>query len=172
MAANNAHNVVFILTDDQGPWAMGCTGNEDIRTPNLDRLAAERRALQQFLLHVAGLLARPRQPHDRAYTIAAWRARLVVPSHYSARRAGYNRLSRRVHLLHRHAGCKRLHVRPIRQVAPGQAPPAAAWLHRLAHLRPRLQRLQQRPAHPRRQDIHQQGLPDRHPDRQRHRLHR
>jgi len=34
-------NVVFILTDDQGPWAMGCAGNPEIRTPNLDRLAAE-----------------------------------------------------------------------------------------------------------------------------------
>ena len=33
-------NVVFILTDDQGPWAMGCAGNDEIRTPNLDRLAA------------------------------------------------------------------------------------------------------------------------------------
>ncbi len=32
-------NIVFILTDDQGPWALGCAGNEEIRTPNLDRLA-------------------------------------------------------------------------------------------------------------------------------------
>ena len=32
-------NVLFVLTDDQGPWALGCAGNEEIRTPNLDRLA-------------------------------------------------------------------------------------------------------------------------------------
>ena len=32
-------NIVFILTDDQGPWALGCAGNPEIRTPNLDRLA-------------------------------------------------------------------------------------------------------------------------------------
>jgi arylsulfatase A-like enzyme len=32
-------NVVFILTDDQGCWAMGCAGNDEIRTPHLDRLA-------------------------------------------------------------------------------------------------------------------------------------
>ncbi len=32
-------NVVFILTDDQGFWSLGCYGNEEIRTPNLDRLA-------------------------------------------------------------------------------------------------------------------------------------
>lgn len=33
-------NVVFILTDDQGIWAAGCYGNPEIRTPNIDRLAA------------------------------------------------------------------------------------------------------------------------------------
>lgn len=33
-------NIVFILTDDQGYWAMGCAGNSDVHTPNLDRLAA------------------------------------------------------------------------------------------------------------------------------------
>jgi arylsulfatase A-like enzyme len=33
-------NILFILTDDQGAWAMGCAGNHEIRTPNLDRLAA------------------------------------------------------------------------------------------------------------------------------------
>src|SRR5688500_80797 len=34
-------NVVFILTDNQGAWTLGCYGNRDIRTPNIDRLAAE-----------------------------------------------------------------------------------------------------------------------------------
>jgi choline-sulfatase len=33
-------NIVFILTDDQGAWANGCYGNSEIRTPNIDRLAA------------------------------------------------------------------------------------------------------------------------------------
>lgn len=33
-------NLVFILSDDQGPWAMGCAGNGEIQTPTLDRLAA------------------------------------------------------------------------------------------------------------------------------------
>ncbi|WP_246569736.1 sulfatase-like hydrolase/transferase [Lentibacillus saliphilus] len=32
-------NIVFMLSDDQGAWAMGCAGNDEIRTPNLDRLA-------------------------------------------------------------------------------------------------------------------------------------
>lgn len=33
-------NILFILSDDQGAWAMGCAGNTDINTPHLDRLAS------------------------------------------------------------------------------------------------------------------------------------
>ena len=33
-------NVLFILTDDQAVWAAGCYGNDEIRTPNIDRLAS------------------------------------------------------------------------------------------------------------------------------------
>src|SRR4051812_13721078 len=34
-------NDVLILTDNQGAWTLGCYGNPDIRTPNIDRLARE-----------------------------------------------------------------------------------------------------------------------------------
>lgn len=34
-------NIVFIITDDQGPWAYGASGNKDAFTPNIDRLAKE-----------------------------------------------------------------------------------------------------------------------------------
>ena len=34
-------NVIVILTDNQGEWTLGCYGNKDIHTPNIDRLAAE-----------------------------------------------------------------------------------------------------------------------------------
>ena len=42
MASKNADtpNVLFILSDDQGAWAMRCAGNEELDTPNLDRLAS------------------------------------------------------------------------------------------------------------------------------------
>lgn len=33
-------NILFILSDDQGPWAMNCAGTPELKTPNLDRLAA------------------------------------------------------------------------------------------------------------------------------------
>lgn len=40
-AAPARPNLVFILTDNQGAWTLGCYGNPDIRTPHIDRLAAE-----------------------------------------------------------------------------------------------------------------------------------
>lgn len=48
-SANPARpNVVLIMTDDQGPWALGCAGNTEIMTPNLDRLAAEGMRFDRF----------------------------------------------------------------------------------------------------------------------------
>ena len=41
-------NVVFILTDDQGIWALGCYGNPEIRTPNIDSLAESGLRLTNF----------------------------------------------------------------------------------------------------------------------------
>ncbi len=37
----NRPNIVFILSDDQGAWAMHCAGTRELETPNLDRIAAE-----------------------------------------------------------------------------------------------------------------------------------
>ncbi len=41
MASKNPEkpNVLFILSDDQGPWAMNSAGTWELKTPNLDRLA-------------------------------------------------------------------------------------------------------------------------------------
>ena len=41
-------NILFILTDDQGAWAMRCAGNTDIYTPNLDRLAKQGTRFDNF----------------------------------------------------------------------------------------------------------------------------
>ena len=43
-------NVIMILTDDQGYWSLGCTGNKEIRTPNIDALAAGGVQLDNCLL--------------------------------------------------------------------------------------------------------------------------
>ena len=47
-AESERPNIVFILSDDQGPWALGCAGNGEIRTPNLDRIAAEGMRFDSF----------------------------------------------------------------------------------------------------------------------------
>ncbi|MCX7048249.1 MAG: sulfatase-like hydrolase/transferase [Candidatus Sumerlaeota bacterium] len=41
-------NVLVIMSDDQGAWAMGCAGNSDVQTPNLDRLAASGMRFDNF----------------------------------------------------------------------------------------------------------------------------
>ena len=50
MARRNAArpNVLFIVSDDQGPGALGCAGNDEIRTPILDRLAANGMRFSNF----------------------------------------------------------------------------------------------------------------------------
>lgn len=42
------HNIVTIISDDQGPWALGCAGNDELQTPALDQLAAEGTRLDRF----------------------------------------------------------------------------------------------------------------------------
>lgn len=41
-------NILFFLTDDQGEWALGCSGNQDIQTPHIDRLAREGVRFENF----------------------------------------------------------------------------------------------------------------------------
>ena len=41
VAEDSRPNVVLIMTDNHGAWTLGCYGNRDIRTPHIDRLAAE-----------------------------------------------------------------------------------------------------------------------------------
>jgi len=40
-AENPRLNLISIITDDQGQWALGCYGNTECRTPHMDRLARE-----------------------------------------------------------------------------------------------------------------------------------
>jgi arylsulfatase A-like enzyme len=41
MAERSLPNILIIMSDDQGPWAMHCAGTPELDTPTLDRLAAE-----------------------------------------------------------------------------------------------------------------------------------
>ena len=40
-AEDNRPNIVFLLTDDQNLYSMGCYGTPDVKTPNLDQLASD-----------------------------------------------------------------------------------------------------------------------------------
>lgn len=41
-------NIVFVLIDDLGYGDFSCTGNQDVKTENIDRLAAEGMRFTQF----------------------------------------------------------------------------------------------------------------------------
>ncbi len=41
-------NIVFILSDDHSAPFVGCYGNKDVKTPNLDRFAAEGMRFDRF----------------------------------------------------------------------------------------------------------------------------
>ncbi|KAA5547032.1 arylsulfatase [Roseiconus nitratireducens] len=41
-------NIVFVMTDDQGYWDTGATGNPHIDTPHMDRLASEGARLNRY----------------------------------------------------------------------------------------------------------------------------
>ncbi|NBT30363.1 MAG: sulfatase, partial [Rhodobacteraceae bacterium] len=41
MGTRNRPNIVLIFTDNQQAETLGCYGNPEIHTPNLDRLASE-----------------------------------------------------------------------------------------------------------------------------------
>ena len=42
-------NIVLVVADDLGAWMLGCYGNQEIRTPNIDLLA---RGGTRFLYHI------------------------------------------------------------------------------------------------------------------------
>ena len=50
-AADRKPNIIFLPADDLGYGDLGCSGQKRIKTPNLDRLAAEGMKLTQ---HYAG----------------------------------------------------------------------------------------------------------------------
>ena len=58
-------NLLFIMSDEHSKRVLGCHGHPMIRTPNLDRLAASRRALHRCLLQLADLRALARELPDR-----------------------------------------------------------------------------------------------------------
>ena len=50
-------NIIFILADDLGYGSIGCYGNAEVKTPNMDRLAATGMRFTDF--HSNGALCTP-----------------------------------------------------------------------------------------------------------------
>ena len=41
-------NIIMIVSDDQGAWALGCAGNTELKTPNIDKIAANGVRFENF----------------------------------------------------------------------------------------------------------------------------
>lgn len=41
-------NIVIFVSDDQGAWALGCAGNNELKTPNIDKIAANGVRFENF----------------------------------------------------------------------------------------------------------------------------
>ena len=52
MSTSKKINIVFILADDLAVWAVGCYGNAEIRTPNLDRVATTGVRFENFFVTI------------------------------------------------------------------------------------------------------------------------
>ena len=70
-------NLVLILTDNQGAWTLGCYGNPDIRTPNIDRLRATGCCSRTATVPTPSVRRRGR-PADRPHAVAARCARYLT----------------------------------------------------------------------------------------------
>jgi choline-sulfatase len=57
MYMKSSPNVLIIMSDDQGPWAMGCAGTPELKTPALDGLASEGMRFDNF--HCASPVCSP-----------------------------------------------------------------------------------------------------------------
>ncbi len=118
-AESRRPNVVLILTDNHGPWTLGCYGNREIRTPNIDRLASQGTLFTRC--YSSNAVCSP----TRATLLTG-----LIPSQHGVHcflgaggaQIGAGRLlhDRRVPHAPQDSGRSRLHVRPERQMAPGR----------------------------------------------------
>ena len=117
MAAEH-RNLVFILTDNHGAWTLGCYGNKEIRTPNIDKLAAEGMLFTRAYCNNSVCSPSRATFLDRFDSIATRRARL----HSGRRRRLGRKLIRHQRISHvaQNSVGIRLHLRALRQMASGR----------------------------------------------------
>src|ERR1051326_8975773 len=77
-AAARPPNIIFILADDLGWGDLGCYGNRDIKTPNLNRLAQQGTLYTQFYTNSPVC-----SPSRTAYMSGRYPARYRVHGHFA-----------------------------------------------------------------------------------------
>ena len=85
-AAEPRPNIVFIFVDDMGYGDLSCTGNDDVKTVNIDRLAAEGIRLTQFYVNSPIC-----SPSRVAVTTGQYPARHLIHSFLAARQRNRER---------------------------------------------------------------------------------
>ena len=71
-------NIVLIMTDDQGPWALGCAGHPGAPPSGARPDGNGGHAVRKLLLYLARLLGRAGFYPNRSYTFKPRRARLAA----------------------------------------------------------------------------------------------
>ena len=92
-ASSKPPNIVFILCDDLGYGDLGCYGSK-IRTPNLDRMAAEGVRFTNFCSADPGVLAFARGAADRPLSDARRRSAVFFPQDTAGPQPGRNHAGR------------------------------------------------------------------------------
>jgi N-acetylgalactosamine-6-sulfatase len=77
-ATGRPPNIIFILADDLGWGDLGCYGNRDIKTPNLDRLAKQGTLFTQFYTNSPVC-----SPSRTAFMTGQYPARYRVHGHFA-----------------------------------------------------------------------------------------
>jgi len=84
--AGKQPNIIFILIDDMGFGDLSCTGNKDVKTQHIDRLAREGTLFKQF--YVASPICSPSRV---AFTTGQYPARHLIHSFLAGRKRNQER---------------------------------------------------------------------------------
>ena len=58
-------NILFFMSDNQPADLLGCSGNDEVRTPHIDQLAERGNPVHKRILRERHVLALPRFGSDR-----------------------------------------------------------------------------------------------------------